>query len=91
MTRIAKTSHQLLDWASFRDLAAVVAVLVIVKQSLLPFTLLYAGPASTLSAMILATVLLKRRGLGWNDERRMGPAEARSAEHCRGKQLQELD
>ncbi|MHA7901575.1 MAG: CPBP family intramembrane glutamic endopeptidase [Henriciella sp.] len=66
MTHIAKTSHQLLDWASFRDLAAVVAVLVIVKQSLLPFTQLYAGPVSTLSAMILATVLLKRRGSGWS-------------------------
>ncbi len=66
MTRIAKTSHQLLDWASFRDLVAVVVVLVIVKQSLLPFTQLYAGPVSTLSAMFLATVLLKRRGSGWN-------------------------
>jgi len=66
MTHIAKTSHQLLDWASFRDLVAVVVVLVIVKQSLLPFTQLYAGPVSTLSAMFLATVLLKRRGSGWN-------------------------
>ncbi|MEP4052985.1 MAG: CPBP family intramembrane glutamic endopeptidase [Litorimonas sp.] len=65
MTRIEKTSHQLLNWASFRDLVLVVAVLVIVKQSLLPFTQLYAGPVSTLSAMILATVLLKRRGSGW--------------------------
>jgi membrane protease YdiL (CAAX protease family) len=41
--------------------------LVIVKQSLLPMTYLYAGPASTLSAMVVATYLLRRRGFGWKD------------------------
>ncbi len=66
MTRITKTSSPLLNWASFRDLVAVVAVLVIVKQSLLPLTQLYAGPVSTLSAMILATILLKRCGSEWS-------------------------
>jgi len=66
MTRTEKTKHRHLNWASLRDLVAVVAVLVIVKQSLLPFTQLYAGPISTLSAMILATVLLKRRGSSWS-------------------------
>ncbi|MEM7329638.1 MAG: type II CAAX endopeptidase family protein [Pseudomonadota bacterium] len=65
MTHSDKMKDQRLNWTSFIDLAAVIAVLVIVKQSLLPFTQLYAGPVSTLSAMILATVLLKRRGSGW--------------------------
>ncbi|UAB79008.1 CPBP family intramembrane metalloprotease [Erythrobacter sp. SCSIO 43205] len=52
---------------AFRDLALVVAMMVAVKQSLLPITQLYAGPASTLSAMILATILLRRRGRSWGD------------------------
>ncbi|MEO0688950.1 MAG: CPBP family intramembrane glutamic endopeptidase [Pseudomonadota bacterium] len=52
---------------ALRDLLAVVAVLIMVKQSLLPITQLYAGPASTHSAMIVGTFLLRRRGLGWND------------------------
>lgn len=66
MTRSETTRRSRLDWAALRDLAAVVAVLVIVKQALLPFTQQYAGPVSTLSAMILATVLLKRRGSTWS-------------------------
>lgn len=60
-----RTSH--LDWAALRDLVTVVATLVIIKQSLLPYTQLYAGPISTLSAMILATVILKRRSSNWRD------------------------
>ena len=52
---------------AFFDLALIVITLVAIKQSLLPFTQLYAGPASTLSAMILATYLLWRRGLKWAD------------------------
>lgn len=52
---------------ALRDLVLVIATLVLVKQSLLPITQLYAGPASTLSAMIVATVLLRRRGSGWRD------------------------
>ncbi|MEM1053651.1 MAG: CPBP family intramembrane glutamic endopeptidase, partial [Pseudomonadota bacterium] len=52
---------------ALRDLLLVVAVLVIVKQSVLPISQLYAGPASTVSAMIVGTVLLRRRGLAWSD------------------------
>lgn len=52
---------------ALRDLALVVAIMVGVKQSLLPFSQLYAGPASTFSAMIVATFLLRRRGRGWGD------------------------
>lgn len=49
------------------DLAIVIAVLVTVKQSVLPISVVYAGPASTFIAMIVATVLLYRRGIGWGD------------------------
>lgn len=52
---------------ALRDLFAVVSVLVIVKQSMLPISQLYAGPASTVSAMIVGTVLLRRRGMAWSD------------------------
>jgi hypothetical protein len=49
------------------DLVIVIGVLVTVKQSLLPLTVVYAGPASTFTAMAVATFLLHRRGLGWSD------------------------
>jgi uncharacterized protein len=49
------------------DLALVVGTLVAVKQSVLPFTIVYAGPVSTFSAMSVATFLLYRRGLNWAD------------------------
>lgn len=49
------------------DLAIVVAVLVVVKQALLPYSFVFAGPSSTVSAMIVGTVLLYRRGLKWSD------------------------
>ncbi len=52
---------------ALRDLIMVASVLVIVKQSLLPISQLYAGPASTLSAMVVGTILLRRRGSGWSD------------------------
>ena len=50
---------------AFVDLLIVVAVLVIVKQSVLPHTVVYAGPVSTFSAMVVATFLLHRRGFSW--------------------------
>lgn len=49
------------------DLVIVAGVLVGVKQSLLPYSVVYAGPASTFSAMIVATCLLYRRGYRWAD------------------------
>lgn len=49
------------------DLLLVVGTMVAVKQALLPITQLYAGPASTLTAMILATILLRRRQSSWSD------------------------
>ncbi|AWW75620.1 hypothetical protein CD351_14375 [Erythrobacter sp. KY5] len=64
---VAEASHASKRWIALRDLCLVVLVLVVVKQSLLPFTQLYAGPASTFSAMIAGTILLRCRGLGWRD------------------------
>ena len=58
---------KLFDGSALLDLLTILAVLVIVKQSVLPFSYLYAGPASTLSAMVVATMILRRRGLGWKD------------------------
>lgn len=49
------------------DLAIVVTVLVAVKQSVLPYSVVYAGPASTFCAMAVATYLLHRRQLSWAD------------------------
>lgn len=42
-------------------------MLVIVKQSILPFSQLFGGPASTFTAMIVATWLLHRRGSSWSE------------------------
>lgn len=67
MTSAAHVKTSWLDFRALRDLLAVVALMVVVKQSLLPFTQLYAGPASTLSAMVLATWLLKRRSSSWSE------------------------
>ena len=53
--------------AAALDLLIVIAVLVIVKQSVLPYSIVYAGPVSTLSAMVVATFLLYRRGFFWAD------------------------
>lgn len=54
------------SFSALFDVALVIATLVVVKQSLLPYTQLYAGPASTLSAMVLATLLLRLHGLSWS-------------------------
>jgi len=43
----------------------VIAVLVVVKQTVLPYSYLLAGPASTLFAMTVATGLLWRRNASW--------------------------
>jgi len=60
-------SAKLFDVGALVDLLIILAVLIIVKQSVLPFSYLYAGPASTFSAMVVATIILRRRGLGWKD------------------------
>jgi membrane protease YdiL (CAAX protease family) len=54
-------------FAALIDLAIVVGVLVAVKQTVLQFSVVYGGPASTFSAMAAATWLLYRRGFRWAD------------------------
>jgi hypothetical protein len=49
------------------DLVLVVGLLVAVKQAVLPHSMLLGGPASTFSAMVLATWLLHRSGSSWGD------------------------
>jgi len=49
------------------DLATIMVTLVAVKQALIPVSMLYAGPVSTLVAMGVATILLRRRGMGWRE------------------------
>lgn len=49
------------------DLAIVMVALVSIKQAILLFSLLYAGPVSTASAMLIGTYLLRRRGLTWRE------------------------
>ena len=67
MTKIDNSSNDASRLGALIDLAAVVVVLVGVKQSVLPYSVVYAGPASTFSAMAVATFLLYRRGFGWAD------------------------
>jgi len=52
---------------ALKGLLLVLATLVVVKQALLPFTAIFAGPASTFSAMIVATIMLRKSGLRWRD------------------------
>ena len=55
------------DGGAALDVLVVVTVLVAVKQALLPHSQLYAGPISTLTAMGVATALLRRQGSAWRD------------------------
>ncbi len=64
---LAKTTKTGVDLGALADLAIILAVLIVVKQSLLPISTLYAGPASTFSAMFVATLLLRLRGISWRD------------------------
>ncbi|MGB0906011.1 MAG: CPBP family intramembrane glutamic endopeptidase [Maricaulaceae bacterium] len=58
---------QVLDKSALLDLAIVLFVLVSIKQLMIPITVVYAGPISTFSAMIVATFLLKRRDANWKN------------------------
>lgn len=60
--RILKGS---INWLAAFDVVVVVTLLITVKQTLLPYSQLYAGPASTCIAMAVATLLLRNRGASW--------------------------
>lgn len=64
MTRTKNTG---LNFGAFIDLFLVVSILVTVKQTLLPISTLYAAPASTFCAMVVATILLRRRNMSWGE------------------------
>ncbi|UTW60112.1 CPBP family intramembrane metalloprotease [Kordiimonas sp. SCSIO 12603] len=49
------------------DLLLIVGVLVGVKQTALLYSSQFAGPISTFTAMIVATWMLRRRGMAWAD------------------------
>jgi len=53
--------------AALIDVLLVLATLVVVKQALLPFSQLLAGPASTASAMVVSTAILWRRQRTWHE------------------------
>lgn len=54
-----------LDWQALTDAIIIIVVLVAVKQFFLLYTIKYAGPVSTFTAMAVATWRLRARGLGW--------------------------
>ena len=53
--------------AALIDVLLLLATLVVVKQALLPFSQLLAGPASTASAMVVSTAILWRRQRTWHE------------------------
>ncbi|WP_424929477.1 type II CAAX prenyl endopeptidase Rce1 family protein [Amaricoccus tamworthensis] len=55
------------DRVAALDVLLVVTVLVAVKQTLLPYSQLYAGPISTLTAICVATALFHHQGSAWRD------------------------
>jgi membrane protease YdiL (CAAX protease family) len=57
----------LLNWNALGDALLIITVLVVVKQFFLLYTIKYAGPASTFTAMIFATYRLRTSGLSWRD------------------------
>lgn len=55
------------DFSALWDALIIIAVLVIVKQFFLLYTIKFAGPISTFTAMAFATWRLRARGLKWAD------------------------
>ena len=56
-----------LNWSALLDVLIIIVVLVVVKQFFLLYTIKYAGPISTFTAMAVATWRLRARGMGWKD------------------------
>lgn len=55
------------DLSALFDALVIIAVLVVVKQVFLLYTIKFAGPISTFAAMFVATWRLRARGLSWAD------------------------
>lgn len=58
---------KIIDLGALLDLSVILVTLVSVKQTVLLFSTMYAGPASTVTAMIVGTALLRCRGMSWSD------------------------
>lgn len=56
-----------LDWSALIDAIIIILVLVAVKQTFLTYTIKYAGPISTFTAIGVATWRLRLRGMSWGD------------------------
>lgn len=55
------------NWSALLDVLIIIAVLVAVKQFFLLYTIKYAGPISTFTAMAVATWRLRAGGMTWGD------------------------
>lgn len=55
------------NWRALADAVLVILVLVAVKQFFLQYTIKYAGPISTFTAMAVATWRLRASGMSWAD------------------------
>ncbi len=55
------------NWTALWDAVLIILVLVAVKQFFLMYTVKFAGPISTVTAVIVATWRLEKSGLGWSD------------------------
>lgn len=55
------------DLDALKDLLIILFTLVSIKQTVLLYSTMYAGPVSTSTAMLVGTYLLRRRGLSWSD------------------------
>ena len=56
-----------LNYGALADAIIIIVVLVAVKQFFLLYTIKYAGPISTFTAMAVGTWRLRARGMGWSD------------------------
>ncbi len=55
------------DFGALKDLLIILFTLVSIKQTVLLYSTMYAGAASTTTAMLVGTYLLRNRGLSWAD------------------------
>jgi membrane protease YdiL (CAAX protease family) len=53
------------DFRAVSDVAATLLFMTVVNATLYQFTWVYAGPITALCTVILATILLRRRGIDW--------------------------
>ncbi|MEX0300268.1 MAG: CPBP family intramembrane glutamic endopeptidase [Kordiimonas sp.] len=66
-TAALEQKPSLFDFGALKDLLIILFTLVSVKQTMLLYTSMYAGPTSTTTAMLVGTYLLRQRGLSWAD------------------------